>query len=404
MVTKYVSALKNILKDRYGAGEYINNVLIRTRKKKWSELTEKEKGEYQALEELYSENKDLSMYQDQLFYALNKYPELDKAFKARTLNNALATKILNKKIDDTLAEYIKRIEDMIKKAESGEYTYTVDDIYAVTEELSKEGIPELLKDRKSLNMLVNRGGGSIDEAGRLDVLADAVERMELSDALLPAGRNWDDYRSWDTTPDRMDPTLANLRKLQTHLDNLPEEQLNLTKTAGTADDFDFWDGEDATYFTDPFWNDSALNSDRLYASANNVTKEGKYEIQAQPNLKFVYQDDVWPQPKTETKNTQPKTGGIIEGGKGADETGYAYVERLQTEKAAAEQQKYRGQSMQKGYKHGTLSVEDNREGTAIVEEAEATIKRIQELLDAYLGITKKQGGGFIDSPLYLRDY
>jgi hypothetical protein len=60
--------------------------------------------------------------------------------------------------------------------------------------------------------------------------------------------------------------------------------------------------------------------------------------------------------------------------------------------------------MQKGYKHGTLSVEDNREGTAIVEEAEATIKRIQELLDAYLGITKKQGGGFIDSPLYLRDY
>ena len=393
MVTKYVSALKNIPKDRYGAGEYINNVLIRTRKKKWSELTEKEKGEYQALEELYSGNKDLSMYQDQLFYALNKYPELDKAFRAGTLNNALATKILNKKIDDTLAEYIKRIEDMIKKAESGEYTYTVDDIYAVTEELSKEGISELLKDRKSLNMLVNRGGGSIDEAGRLDVLADAVERMELSDALLPAGRNWDDYRSWDTTPDRMDPTLANLRKLQTHLDNLPEEQLNLTKTAGTADDFDFWDGEDATYFTDPFWNDSALNSDRLYASANNVTKEGKYEIQAQPNLKFVYQDDVWPLLKTETKNTQPKTGDI--------------AQDVNNRRAVLEQEKsdLEGQiATAESYIRNRDEPQLNREGKAMLKEAQKALEEIEAEIARLTGVTKKQGGGFIDSPLYLRDY
>ena len=393
MVTKYVSLLKDILKDRYGAGEYINNVLIRTRKKKWSELTEKEKGEYQALEELYSGNKDLSMYQDQLFYALNKYPELDKAFRAGTLNNALATKILNKKIDDTLAEYIKRIEDMIKKAESGEYTYTVDDIYAVTEELSKEGISELLKDRKSLNMLVNRGGGSIDEAGRLDVLADAVERMELSDALLPAGRNWDDYRSWDTTPDRMDPTLANLRKLQTHLDNLPEEQLNLTKTAGTADDFDFWDGEDATYFTDPFWNDSALNSDRLYASANNVTKEGKYEIQAQPNLKFVYQDDVWPVLKTETKNTQPKTGDI--------------AQDVNNRRAVLEQEKsdLEGQiATAESYIRNRDEPQLNREGKAMLKEAQKALEEIEAEIARLTGVTKKQGGGFIDSPLYLRDY
>jgi len=393
MVTKYVSALKNILKDRYGAGEYINNVLIRTRKKKWSELTEKEKGEYQALEELYSENKDLSMYQDQLFYALNKYPELDKAFRAGTLNNARATKILYKKIDDTLAEYIKRIEDMIKKAESGEYTYTVDDIYAVTEELSKEGISELFKDRKSLNMLVNRGGGSIDEAGRLDVLADAVERMELSDALLPAGRNWDDYRSWDTTPDRMDPTLANLRKLQTHLDNLPEEQLNLTKTAGTADDFDFWDGEDATYFTDPFWNDSALNSDRLYASANNVTKEGKYEIQAQPNLKFVYQDDVWPLLKTETKNTQPKTGDI--------------AQDVNNRRAVLEQEKsdLEGQiATAESYIRNRDEPQLNREGKAMLKEAQKALEEIEAEIARLMGVTKKQGGGFIDSPLYLRDY
>ena len=393
MVTKYVSALKNILKDRYGAGEYINNVLIRTRKKKWSELTEKEKGEYQALEELYSENKDLSMYQDQLFYALNKYPELDKAFRAGTLNNARATKILYKKIDDTLAEYIKRIEDMIKKAESGEYTYTVDDIYAVTEELSKEGISELFKDRKSLNMLVNRGGGSIDEAGRLDVLADAVERMELSDALLPAGRNWDDYRSWDTTPDRMDPTLANLRNLQTHLDNLPGEQLNLTKTAGTADDFGFWDGEDATYFTDPFWNDSALNSDRLYASANNVTKEGKYEIQAQPNLKFVYQDDVWPLLKTETKNTQPKTGDIAQ-----DVNNRRAV--LEQEKSDLEGQVATAESYMRNRDEPQL----NREGKVMLKEAQKALEEIEAEIARLTGVTKKQGGGFIDSPLYLRDY
>jgi hypothetical protein len=327
-----------------------------------------------------------------LFYALGKYPELDEAFKSgKFLDEALFTKAFNKKIDTTVDDYIKRMEDMIKGAESGEYTYTTDDIYALLEELAEEGLPELIKDRQSLNMLAN-ADQTIDGAGRLDVLVDAVDQIRQKFAYV------DDTAALT----RMDKILFNLRQSRQHIDNLDDVQTNKPKMDWR--DTDVFNGEDASGFADPSINDYSINSDmRFNAVYKNVADEAKYTPIESAEYKFVLQEDVWPLPP-ETKKTQPKTGGIIEGGKGADETGYAYVERLQTEKAAAEQQKYRGQSMQKGYKHGTLSVEDNREGTAIVEEAEATIKRIQELLDAYLGITKKQGGGFIDSPLYLRDY
>jgi len=385
------SALKVALKnDRYM--RYIDGVLKTYRRKGWSKMTKEEKGEYTALVEVFNENKELFAYEDQLFYALGKYPELDEAFKSgKFLDEALFTKAFNKKIDTTVDDYIKRMEDMIKGAESGEYTYTTDDIYALLEELAEEGLPELIKDRQSLNMLAN-ADQTIDGAGRLDVLVDAVDQIRQKFAYV------DDTAALT----RMDKILFNLRQSRQHIDNLDDVQTNKPKMDWR--DTDVFNGEDASGFADPSINDYSINSDmRFNAVYKNVADEAKYTPIESAEYKFVLQEDVWPLPP-ETKKTQPKTGGIIEGGKGADETGYAYVERLQTEKAAAEQQKYRGQSMQKGYKHGTLSVEDNREGTAIVEEAEATIKRIQELLDAYLGITKKQGGGFIDSPLYLRDY
>ncbi len=385
------SALKVALKnDRYM--RYIDGVLKTYRRKGWSKMTKEEKGEYTALVEVFNENKELFAYEDQLFYALGKYPELDEAFKSgKFLDEALFTKAFNKKIDTTVDDYIKRMEDMIKGAESGEYTYTTDDIYALLEELAEEGLPELIKDRQSLNMLAN-ADQTIDGAGRLDVLVDAVDQIRQKFAYV------DDTAALT----RMDKILFNLRQSRQHIDNLDDVQTNKPKMDWR--DTDVFNGEDASGFADPSINDYSINSDmRFNAVYKNVADEAKYTPIESAEYKFVLQEDVWPLPP-ETKKTQPKTGGIIEGGKGADETGYAYVERLQTEIAAAEQQKYRGQSMQKGYKHGTLSVEDNREGTAIVEEAEATIKRIQELLDAYLGITKKQGGGFIDSPLYLRDY
>ena len=388
MVVQYISALKIALKnDRYM--RYIDGVLKTHRRKGWSKMTDKEKGEYDMLVKLFNENGDLSMYADQLFYALGKYPELNKALKAGTLDHALASKVFGKKINTTLDDYIKRTEDMIKGAETGKYTYTADDIYAVLEEMVEEGLPELLKDRQSLNMLVNPAGGSIDEAGKLDVFIDAANRMRHSDAAA---------LSLGSPATRMDPILFNYRRLQTHLDDLPKEQV--AGKAGTVDDLDFWDGEDATSFADPFENDYSLNSDRFFASADNVVKEARYEPTKAANFDFVMEGDVFPLPRKTGKTPKFEVEDIVGGGKGVDETGYAYVERLHAEKYNAEQQVMRGESMQKV----DLSGEDNQEGAAIVEEAEATIKRIQELLDAYLGTTKKQGGGFIDSPLYLRDY
>ena len=375
----YVSLLKQALKKDHM--RYIDGVLKTYRRKGWSKMTKEEQGEYQALAELFNENKELFTYEDQLFYALGKYPEIDKAFKGSSfLDEALVTKAFSKKIDTTLDDYIKRIEDMIKGAESGKYTYTTDDIYAVLEEMVEEGLPELIKDRQSLNMLANSMDiNSIDDAGKLDVLVDAARKIQQKFA----------YVDETATPTRMDPILFNLRQSRQHIDNLDDAQINKPKRDWRDDDV--FNGDDAPGFADPSINDYSINSDMSFNAAyHNVAKEAKYKPTEPANFDFVMEGDVWPLP--------PKTGKTPKFE--VDETGYAYVERLYAEKAAAEQQKYRGQSMQKG----DLSIQDNQEGAAIVDKAEATIKRVQEELDAYLGITKKQGGGFIDSPLYLRDY
>ena len=360
---------------------YIDKSLIKYRRKGWSKMTEQERGEYNMLHEVFNADKELGIYEDQLFYALGKYPEIDKAFKGSSLlDEALVTKAFSKKIDTTLDDYIKRIEDMIKGAESGKYTYTTDDIYALLEEMVEEGLPELIKDRKSLNMLTNSFDISIDDAGKLDVLVDAVKEIAQKFA----------YVDETATPTRMDPILFNLRQSRQHINNLDDVQINKPKRDWREDDV--FNGEDAQgVFGDPSIHDYSINSDMSFTAAYyNVAKEAKYKPTEPAEFKFVLEGDVWPLP--------PKTGKTPKFE--VDETGYAYVERLYAEKAAAEQQKYRGQSMQKG----DLSIQDNQEGAAIVDKAEATIKRVQEELDAYLGITKKQGGGFIDSPLYLRDY
>ena len=378
------SALIRALRsDRYM--RYIDKSLIKYQRKGWSKMTEKEKGEYSMLHEVFNADKELGIYEDQLFYALGKYPEIDKAFKGSSLlDEALVTKAFSKKIDTTLDDYIKRIEDMIKGAESGKYTYTTDDIYALLEELVEEGLPELIKDRQSLNMLTNPLDISIDEAGKLDVLVDAVKEIAQKFA----------YVDDTATPTRMDPILFNLRQSRQHINNLDDAQINKPKRDWRDDDV--FNGEDAQgVYADPSINDYSLNSDMSFNAAYyNVAKEAKYKPTEPANFEFVMEGDAFPLP--------PKTGKTPKFE--VDETGYAYVEGLHAKIAAAEQQRMRGESMQKV----DLSVQDNQEGAAIVEKAKAAIKRLQEELDAYLGITKKttkkQGGGFIDSPLYLRDY
>jgi hypothetical protein len=396
---------------------YIDKSLIKHQRKGWSKMTEKEKGEYSILHEVFNADKELSIYEDQLFYALGKYPEIDKAFKGSSLlDEALVTKAFSKKIDTTLDDYIKRIEDMIKGAESGKYTYTTDDISALLEELAEEGLTELIKDRKSLNMLTNPLDISIDEAGKLDVLVDAVKEIAQKFS----------YVGDKATPTRTNPILFNLRLSKQHINNLDDVQINKPKRDWRDDDV--FNGEDAQgVFGDPSIHDTSINSDMSFNAAyHNVAKEAKYKPTEPANFEFVMEGDAFPlppktgkSPKFEVEDIKIKSqwdeieeatdaqmkedfarGLSEQGGKLSGETGIAYVERLRAEIAAAEQHKYRGQSMQKR----DLSVEDNQEGAALVDKAEATIKRLQEELDAYLGITKKQGGGFIDSPLYLRDY
>ena len=215
-----------------------------------------------------------------------------------------------------------------------------------------------MKEGKSLNQLVYPHGGSIDDAGKLNVIAGALDAMQDSRALQIGKGTWQEQGSAAT---KMDPTLFNLRRLEAHLDDLPEEQI--AGTAGTADDFDFWDGEDATFFADADINNWSINHDRRYAAADSVVKEAKYKPIKPAEFDIVLEGDVWPLPRKTGKTPKFEVEDIVGGGKGADETGLAYVERLHAEKYNAEQQVMRGESMQKV----DLSVEDNQEGAAIVE-------------------------------------
>ena len=208
------------------------------------------------LHEVFNADKELSIYEDQLFYALGKYPEIDKAFKGSSLlDEALVTKAFSKKIDTTLDDYIKRIEDMIKGAESGKYTYTTDDIYALLEEMVEEGLPELIKDRKSLNMLTNPFDIThLGEAGKLDVLVDAVKEIAQKFAVCT---------DETATPTRMDPILFNLRQSKQHINNLDDVQINKPKRDWREDDV--FNGEDAQgVFGDPSIHDTSINSDMSF--------------------------------------------------------------------------------------------------------------------------------------------
>ena len=364
---------------------YIDKSLIKHQRKGWSKMTEKEKGEYSMLHEVFNADKELGIYEDQLFYALGKYPEIDKAFKGSSLlDEALVTKAFSKKIDTTLDDYIKRIEDMIKGAESGKYTYTTDDISALLEELVEEGLTELIKDRKSLNMLTNPLDISIDEAGKLDVLVDAVKEIAQKFA----------YVGETATPTRMDPILFNLRQSRQHIDNLDDVQINKPKRDWRDDDV--FNGEDAQgVYADPSINDYSLNSDMSFNAAyHNVAKEAKYKPTEPANFEFVMEGDVWPLPPKTGKTPKFEVEDIVLEGKSRRAI-------LEQEKIALEGRKAQAESYMKS---GEWQLE--QEGMAMMEEAQEALDEVLTELDRLKmnGTTKKQGGGFIDSPLYLRDY
>ncbi len=378
------SALKAALKsDRIM--RYIDKSLIKHRRKGWSKMTEKERGEYSILHEVFNADKELGIYEDQLFYALGKYPEIDKAFKGSSLlDEALVTKAFSKKIDTTLDDYIKRIEDMIKGAESGKYTYTTDDIYALLEEMVEEGLPELIKDRKSLNMLTNPFDISIDEAGKLDVLVDAVKEIAQKFA----------YVDETATPTRMDPILFNLRQSRQHINNLDDVQINKPKRDWRDDDV--FNGEDAQgVFGDPSIHDTSINSDMSFNAAYyNVAKEAKYKPTEPANFEFVMEGDAFPLPPKTGKSPKFEVEDIVLEGKSRRAI-------LEQEKTDLEGQMATAESYMKS---GEWQLE--QEGMTRMEKAQEALDEVLTELDRLKmnGTTKKQGGGFIDSPLYLRDY
>ena len=378
------SALKAALRsDRFR--RYIDKPLIKHQRKGWSKMTEKEKGEYNMLHELFNENKELFTYEDQLFYALGKYPEIDKAFKGSSLlDEALVTKAFSKKIDTTLDDYIKRIEDMIKGAESGKYTYTTDDISALLEEMVEEGLPELIKDRKSLNMLTNPFDISIDEAGKLDVLVDAVKEIAQKFS----------YVGDKATPTRTNPILFNLRLSKQHINNLDDVQINKPKRDWRDDDV--FNGEDAQgVYADPSRTSTSINSDMSFNAAyHNVAKEAKYKPTEPANFEFVMEGDAWPLPPKTGKTPKFEVEDIVLEGKSRRAI-------LEQEKIALEGRIAQGQSYTKSGEEQLY-----QEGMAMMEEAQEALDEVLTELDRLKmnGTTKKQGGGFIDSPLYLRDY
>ena len=144
-------------------------------------------------------------------------------------------------------------------------------------------------------------------------------------------------------------------------------------------------------------NDWSLNHDRIYAAADNVAPAGRYKPIKPAEFDIVLEGDVWPLPPKTGKTPKFEVEDIVLEGK----TTQNKLATLEQKKTDLEGQMATAESYMKS---GEWQLE--QEGMTRMEKAQEALDEVLTELDRLKmnGTTKKQGGGFIDSPLYLRDY
>ena len=185
-----------------------------------------------------------------------------------------------------------------------------------------------------------------------------------------------------------------LRLSKQHINNLDDVQINKPKRDWRDDDV--FNGEDAQgVFGDPSIHDTSINSDMSFNAAYyNVAKEAKYKPTEPANFEFVMEGDAFPLPPKTGKSPKFEVEDIVLEGKSRRAI-------LEQEKTDLEGQMATAESYMKS---GEWQLE--QEGMTRMEKAQEALDEVLTELDRLKmnGTTKKQGGGFIDSPLYLRDY
>lgn len=336
-----MSALRTALRQ-YHSKSMIDDVLMTNRTKGWDKMTEQEKGAYNMLYELYDDNKELRTYEDQFFYAVGKYPELDEAFKAGRLYEDDVMAAFDKKLMGTVDNYIERLRKINENPNKGS-----DDAYTIIEELLDDDLLELVRERKSLNDMTGAWENGVDPAGKLDVLTEALRGLQF-----------------DSTPES---ALHNLQGIKAHINTLPEAQINLAKTKGTMEDYDFWDGDNESVFG--FSSSAAERQHQLDGTWDNVVKEGQY-TPTEPGPRDWSMLDAAAQRRKEIK-MEADTAPEMMQQSWSDPESYAKGEEI-IKKTEAE-----------------------------TEAIMAEIERLKRQKDG--GIIRASGGGFIDGPLYDND-
>ena len=338
-----MSALRTALRQ-YHSKSMIDDVLMTNRTKGWDKMTEQEKGAYNMLYELYDDNKELRTYEDQFFYAVGKYPELDEAFKAGRLYEDDVMAAFDKKLMGTVDNYIERLRKINENPNKGS-----DDAYTIIEELLDDDLLELVRERKSLNDMTGAWENGVDPAGKLDVLTEALRGLQF-----------------DSTPES---ALHNLQGIKAHINTLPEAQINLAKTKGTMEDYDFWDGDNNSVFELSGGEGDNTRRNALSESYDNVVKEGQY-TPTEPGPRDWSMLDAAAQRRKEIK-MEADTAPEMMQQSWSDPESYAKGEEI-IKKTEAE-----------------------------TEAIMAEIERLKRQKDG--GIIRASGGGFIDGPLYDND-
>lgn len=356
--------LRKMLEEGYESKTALHDILKKQRA--GEKLTDTESGQLRMVYDMFGYD-EVQYYERQLFHAKGKYPELDDMFSGKKyLDDDVLTNMFDKKITSLIDDFAARA-DALKGKENA-----IDEAMVLVDEFLESDIPELLKDRKSLNDIIRPlNDNGVDPQGKLDVLTDALGQIQYSDNMSP------EYLA------------HNLRGMKAHVNTLPQAQKVHKKKSGTADDTEFWD-EEISYeegeYTAPAKKDRDMVFDAGFSQyGGNIVKEGRYTPVDLP-VDTTY---------TPSEGFMPVANPRQQGDFSELDAAAQRIREIEAEAATAPDMMRQVYSDPESYAKGeTVLEKTGAEMDAIMAEVERLKKK------KIGGIIKKAGGGFMGRPLY----
>tara|TARA_R100000664_G_C2749980_1_gene137318 strand:- start:102 stop:1202 length:1101 start_codon:yes stop_codon:yes gene_type:complete len=354
--------LRKTLEESWESKTALHGILKKQRA--GEELTDTESGQLRMVYDMFGYD-EVQYYERQLFYATGKYPELDDMLSAgKYLDDDVLTSMFNRKIDSVIDDFAVRA-DALKGRKNPN-----DEAMVLIDEFLEYDIPELLKDRKSLNDIIRPlDDNGVDPQGKLDVLTDALGQIQYREDLSP------EYLA------------HNLRGMKAHVNTLPQAQKVHKKKSGTADDTEFWD-EEISYeegeFTAPEKKDLDMVFDAGFSQyRGNIVKEGRYTpVDLPVDTTYTTSEGFMPV-------ANPRQQGDFSE---IDAAGQKLKEQL----GDVEAKRSTSTRTRSFYPEDHTGLD--KKADSITAEIEAEIARLKKKKTG--GIIKKAGGGFMGGPLY----